>query len=118
MSTPQIPALDGRASITAEDLTRLDDPCVIFEAEHRDSDGVLAYVYTVGGMLDGRPVGGMYGVLVGGDAIIVHAASRLEADAMASDGLLMTIEALSGTEEGPAQAGIAAEVAQIGRGVH
>lgn len=118
MSHPQIPGLDQRASIDLADLARLDDPCVIFEGEHRDSDGVLAYVYTVGGALDGVPVGGMYGVLVGGDAIVVHASSRLEADTMAADGLLATIDALSDAPQGAAAAGVVADVAPIGRGAH
>lgn len=110
------PTLAERISIEAEDLLRLDDPCVIFEGEHRDSDGILAYVYTVGGLLNGEPVGGMYGVLVGEQAIIVHADSRMAADALAGDGLLSTIDAMrDGQPRQQTRAGVLAGVSEIGR---
>ncbi|MCC6530939.1 MAG: hypothetical protein IT531_00180 [Burkholderiales bacterium] len=118
MSRIFYPRLEQRLSIEIEDFARLDGPCVIYEGEHRDSDGAIAYVYTVGGMLDGAPVGGAYGVLVGGDAIIVHAETRGAADAMASDGLLATIEALAQERRlGRAgKGGVLASVDAIGKG--
>lgn len=92
--------LDACPVIEMDDLPRLDDPGVIFEGELLDSDGELAYVYSVCGYLDGRPIVGVdhvrqcvRGALVGGDAIIVHAKGRKEADVMATEGLLTTIQA-------------------------
>lgn len=116
MSRVHYPTLAERVSIEAEDLLRLDDPCVIFEGEHRDTDGITAYVYTVGGWIDGAPVGGSYGVTVGGDAIIVHADSRAAADALAGDGLLSTIDAMrDGQPRQQTRAGVLAGVSEIGR---
>ena len=111
------PALSDRQSITVDQLVRLDDPCVIFEGTHVDSDNVVGYIYTVGGYLNGAAVGGAFGVLVGDDAIIVHAESRGAADAMASDGLLATIDAIRNdrtAERSPG--GIITSVDSIGRG--
>lgn len=117
--TPTAPGLEGRLSIEISDLLRLDEPCVIFEADGRDSDGIPFYVYTVGGFLDGQPVGGGFGVLVGGDAIIIHADSRRAADAMAADGLLATISAIEDNRRArkaeKTQAGVLADISQIGR---
>ena len=86
-------------SIDLDDLLRLDDPCVIFELEHKDSDGVVSYLYTVGGWLNGQAIGEpdhltktVKGCLVGGDCIIVQAENRGAADAMAADGLHQTID--------------------------
>lgn len=85
--------------IAADDLRRLQDPCVIFEHEWADSDGARCFAYTVGGWLDGRPLGDMRGgATVGGDVIIVHAYSRADADLLASDGLQSSISALDGEE--------------------
>ena len=90
--------LEGNPSIELDDLLRVEDPCVIFEGEHLDSDGVLSYVYSVGGWLDGRPLGkpdhvrrSVKGCMVGGDCIVVQAKNREEADAIAADGLDFTI---------------------------
>jgi hypothetical protein len=85
-------------ALELDDLLRLGDPCVVFEGEQVDSDGVVSYVYTVGGFLDGKPVGeadhatkSVKGCTIGGDCIMVQASSREEADAMAADGLDFTI---------------------------
>lgn len=80
-------------AIKLADLLELEDPCVLFEGTRVDSDGVRAYLYTVGGFLRGE---GLWpGHTVEGDIIIVHANSRGEADEMAGAGLLTTIEQLS-----------------------
>lgn len=90
-----VPDLGLRRSITAESLTRLQEPALIFEYVHTDSDGVNAYVYTVAGWLNGRNIATREGgCVVGGEAIIVHADTRDAADAMAGMGLLDTIQAL------------------------
>lgn len=87
-------------SIELDELLRVDDVAVIFEGQHIDTDGAIAWVYTVGGFLDGRPIVTHYrdhngiatrGALVGGEAILVHAPNRGEADEMAISGLLHTI---------------------------
>lgn len=92
--------LDNNPTIDLDDLVRLEDPAVIFEGELVDSDNVTAYVYTVAGILDGRPIVQadhvrrcVTGALVGGDAMIVHAKDRAEADVIAAEGLLDTIKA-------------------------
>lgn len=91
--------INGYPSIEIDDLLALDDPGVIFECTHRDSDGVVSYVYTVAGMLRGEPIvtpdhatRTVKGALVGGDCIIVQAKTREDADVLAIDGLLHTIE--------------------------
>ncbi len=87
--------------IQADDLRRVQDPCVILEHEWTDSDGERCYAFTVGGWLDGRPLGNGAGsgVTLGGDVAIVHADTRDEAKAIASFGLLDTIAALTGEEK-------------------
>lgn len=82
-----------RESIDLADLLRVEDLCAVFEGSRLDSDGVRYWCYTVGGRLDGRVIGGREGgCLVGGEAIIVHAADRREADAVAGDGLAVTVD--------------------------
>lgn len=94
-----VPDFSFRQRIVADDLRRLQEPCVVFEHFQRDSDGEPCYWYTVGGWLDGKPIGGMDGgATVGGDAIVVHAANREDADAIAHFGLLDTISALHSEE--------------------
>jgi hypothetical protein len=93
------PDFSNRRNLSLEDLARLDDPAVIFEYFHVDSDGAHAYVYTVGGYLDGLPVARIVGrealgATVGGDVIIIHAADRKAADEMAAAGLETTIIAV------------------------
>lgn len=87
-------------SMDFEYLPRLEYPAVIFEGEQRDSDGEVAYFYTVAGMIGGQNVhknlvenGNVrtYGALIGGDCIVVHAKNRGEADAIAVDGLWHTM---------------------------
>ncbi len=92
------PTFSSRESITPDQLRHVDEPCVIFEALWLDDDGEKCWAYTVGGMLDGKPLGAMGGVLVGDQAIIVHAETRELADAIASDGLLTTLSALDEEE--------------------
>lgn len=94
-----IPNFLHRQQIKAEDLRRLQEPCAIFEHEWADSDGVRCYAYTVGGWLDGKPLGDIRGgATVGGEVIIVHAESRVEADALAAFGLGDTVQALDEEE--------------------
>lgn len=89
-----------RQKITAEQLRRVVDPCVVFEHCWSDSDGQACYAYTVGGILDGKPLGGIHGgATVGGEVIIVHADSRGEADELARFGLGDTVNALDGEED-------------------
>lgn len=87
--------------IQADDLRRVQDPCVILEHEWTDSDGERCFAFTVGGWLDGKPLGNGAGsgVTLGGDVAIVHARDREEAKAVASFGLLDTIAALRGEEQ-------------------
>jgi hypothetical protein len=93
------PDFSSRPSIPAADLRHVEEPCVVFEAVWADDDGALCYAYTVGGWLNGGPLGGIGGgVLIGDEAIIVHAEDRDEADAIASAGLQTTIEALDAEE--------------------
>ena len=84
-----------RQDLTPQELTLLDDACVVFECYRLDSDQVMHWIYTVGGFLNGEKVGNKAGgALVGGQTIIVHAKTRQDADRMAYDGLMTTIEAL------------------------
>lgn len=86
--------------IQADDLARVEDPCVILEHEWTDSDNERCFAFTVGGWLDGKPLGNGHGsgVTLGGDVAIVHARDREEAKAIAAQGLLDTIAALRGEE--------------------
>ena len=89
------PAYHLRQRIGADDLRRLVEPCVVFEHEWLDDDGAKCWAYTVGGLLDGQAISDMQGgATVGGELIIVHAEDRQEADAIASLGLLDSIQAL------------------------
>jgi hypothetical protein len=93
------PDFAGRQSIPADELRHVEEPCAVFEADWLDSDGERVYAYTLGGWLRGQPLGGLSGgVLVGGDAMLVHAASRAIADTLASLGLEDTIAALQAEE--------------------
>ena len=110
------PDFSGRDSITADQLRHVDAACVIFEALWLDDDGERCWAYTVGGVLDGKPLGGITGgVLVGGETIIVHADSREMADAIAADGLMTTMEALDDEERDYIEANAAlARLSQVG----
>jgi hypothetical protein len=84
-----------RQDLTTAELARIEEPCVVFERYALDSDKVMHWIYTVGGFLDGKRVGSAKGgALVGGQAIIVHASTRQDADMMAGLGLETTIESL------------------------
>lgn len=94
------PNYGARQRITADDLRRVSEPCVIFEHGWLDSDNARCWAYTVGGWLDGRPLGGLQGgVTIGGDVLIVHADSRVEADGMAALILRDTIDSLDNEED-------------------
>lgn len=93
------PSFHLRRRLVAEDLRRLDEPCVVFEYRSLDSDGQPFYVYTVGGLLDGQKIGDFQGgCTVAGEVIVIHAKSRDDADAMAALGLGDTINALDEEE--------------------
>lgn len=85
-----------RQQITAEDLRRLQEPCVLFEYEGADSDLVPFYVYTVGGYLDGKRL--TDGCTVSGQVIVIHADSRHEADWIACQGLMDSVNLLDDEE--------------------
>lgn len=95
-----LPHFGFRRSLVAEDLRRLEEPAVIFEGTHTDGDGVTAYLYTVGGVLDGQRLAD--GCTVSGEVMLIHADSRADADAIACMGLHDTILALD-AEEGAYQ---------------
>lgn len=100
-----VPAFHTRRSITADELRRLQEPAVIFEGTRRDDDGVLLFMYTVAGWLDGVNIATMQGgCTVGGDIILIHARNRAEADAMAGLGVQDTIDALNREEDEIAEA--------------
>jgi len=87
--------INSRRSLAIEDLLRLDEPAVIFETSGLDSDGVPFWVYTVAGWLDGENVATIKGgCTIGGQAILVNARSRAEADFLAGSGLEDSINAL------------------------
>lgn len=95
-----LPNFLDRPRITAADLRRVSEACVILEADWLDSDNERCFAFTVGGWLDGKPLGDRRGgCTVGGDVIIVHAGSAEEAKAMASLGLSDTLDALDGEDE-------------------
>lgn len=89
------PDFFAREKIDAQDLVRLEGPCVVFEHHWRDADGEPCWAYTVGGLLNGVPIGGLQGgATIGGDVMIVHANTRSDADYLAGIGLQETIAAL------------------------
>lgn len=94
------PSFGHRPSITADQLRHVQDPCVIHEGDFLDDDGVRVHCYTVGGFMDGRPLGGLQGgVTVGGEVILItDAPSREAADWMACSGLQDTIDGLHSEE--------------------
>lgn len=91
------PAFHLRQKLVADDLRRLQEPCVLFEHAWRDSDGAKCWAYTVAGWLDGHRLAD--GCTVAGEVIIVHARDRKEADYLAGLGLQDTIDALNREEE-------------------
>lgn len=93
------PTFHHRQRLVAEDLRRLQEPCVVFEHEGLDSDSARFFVYTVGGYLDGQPIGGREGgATIAGEVIVIAADKREDADEMASLGLGDTISALDEEE--------------------
>ena len=90
------PSFGHRPKITADQLRHVVEPCVIFEADFLDSDGERVYAYSIGGIFEGRPLGGFDGgVTVGGEVILISGApSRAAADWMAGAGLQDTIDGL------------------------
>ncbi len=90
------PDFSQRRSLSATELQELEDPCVVFEHEGIDSDGARFWVYTVGGLLHGSPIGNIFGACtVGGDAIVISGVDGREAaDEIASLGLWETVAAL------------------------
>lgn len=90
-----VPSFANRRSIDVQDLPRVNDLCVVFEFDGIDEEGKRYYVYTVGGYLDGRPLGNQLGgVNVGQQQIFIHnATSREHADWLASDGVETTANA-------------------------
>jgi hypothetical protein len=106
------PDYSTRQRIDAADLPRISDACVVFEHAWRDSDNEPCYAYTVGGWLDGRPLGGMQGgATVGGEVIVVHAVDRGAADQLAGLGLQDTIAAAQ--QEGAAYIKAQAALARL-----
>lgn len=81
-----------REDLAVETLPQLEDPCVVLEGVRKDSDGVKYWIFTVGGILDGRVIGGQEGgALIGGQCIVVHGRNKPEANALAYEGLMDTI---------------------------
>jgi hypothetical protein len=95
-----LPNFMDRPRIVADDLRRVQDPCVVLEADWLDSDGERCYAFTVGGWLDGRPLGDPRGgCTIGGDVIVVHARDQAEAKVIASMGLQDTLDGLNSEEQ-------------------
>jgi hypothetical protein len=97
------PDFGSRRALSLNELAQLDDPAVIFEHFHVDTDGAHAYVYTVAGWIDGQNVARVDGLsaegcTVGGDVIVIHADDRQQADQIATQGLQDTIDAARGGE--------------------
>ena len=116
-----------RQDLTLDDLVRVDDMCVVFEGKRKDSDGVGYWVYTVGGRLDGQVIGSKEGgCLVGGQAIVIHARNRCEADALAFEGVrdtamaerLLQLEAARDGIDRRRNAGMIADSQEISRRTH
>ena len=94
------PSFLHHADITAADLKRVADPCVILEHEGTDSDGATYYCFTVGGWLDGKPLGNERGgCTVGGDVIVISGLLREDAKMVAAMGLADSINALEREDE-------------------
>jgi hypothetical protein len=89
-----------REPISLDDLADLEDPVVLFEHQAKNSDGVMHYVYTLGGRIKGKEVAG---VTVGGDCVVVHGRNRMEADRLAVEGLEETITMLRAERTGKKQ---------------
>lgn len=87
------PDLTERRQIDLKDLTRLDEPVVIFEGNRQREGEPICWIYTIAGWLDGMNVATKEGgCTVGGDAIAVFAETRAEADFLAVSGMDSTID--------------------------
>lgn len=93
--------LEVHPVIEMSDLIRAEEVVCICEGEFQDADGERYWVYTVSGMLDGQPIGAIdhvrkcvLGATVGGDAMIIHARDQKEADWIAINGLMDSIDAM------------------------
>ena len=94
-----LPELGLRRALSPEELRRLEEPACIFEGEYIDGDGFRIFVYTVAGWLDGANVATIQGgCTVGGDAMLIEALDRQQADDIACRGLADTIDALNSEE--------------------
>lgn len=79
-------------------LPDVQDPVVLFEGEHIDSDGEITYVFTMGGKINGIDIARadheartVHGALLGGDAMMIHAANLWEAKEIATGALETTL---------------------------
>lgn len=96
-----------REDLSVETLPRLEDPCVVLEACRKDSDGAKYWIFTVGGLLDGRVIGGPDGgALIGGQCIVVHGRNKPEANALAYEGLMDTIGMIRMEQEARIRRGV------------
>ena len=96
-----------REDLSVETLPRLEEPCVVLEGVRKDTDGVKYWIFTVGGMLDGRVIGGQEGgALIGGQCIVVHGRNKPEANALAYEGLMDTIGMIRMEQEARIRRGI------------
>jgi hypothetical protein len=93
--------LDAHPSIEMTDLIRATDINVICEGEFRDSDGETFWVYTIAGELDGNRIEQLdhvrkliLGATVAGDAMIIHGKDRQEADWIAINGVMDSIDTM------------------------
>ena len=96
------PSFLHHADIKAADLPRISEPCVVLEHEGVDSDGATFFCFTVGGWLDGKPLGNEHGgCSVGGDVIVISGVGmdREEAKWIASNGLQDSINAMRGEQD-------------------
>jgi hypothetical protein len=89
------PSFLNHAEIVAADLPRISDPCVVLEHSGRDADGEPYHCFTIGGWLDGKPLGSMLGgCTVGGDVIIISGMDAEDAKLLAGMGLQDTIDGM------------------------
>jgi len=95
--------LDAHPVVEMIDLIRAEEDtlAVIHEGQYSDTDGEDFHIYTLAGTLDGRRIEVLdhvrrviVGATVGGDAIIVHAKNRREADYIALNGVLESIKSM------------------------
>jgi len=78
--------------LTDSQLLRIQEPCALFLRKRPKKTGPASFVYTVGGVLDGRRLA--RGWTAGGNYIVVEGAGREAADALANAALMQTIQGL------------------------